>query len=296
MDGLRKGVAELYEDGDFTDFTIRCGQHTFSVHKMVICAQSRYFRPACSEQFAEGSKKSIDLKASGSDHDDDGCDDAEAINLMVHFFYYADYEAPALSDLPTTQKVTKPAVKTSYKTGFFPADARKVGKKSKSMPSQSDEEDDESVVPSDGNVVMHAKVFAAATKYQVFSLQALASSKFKAAVKLSWSHHGFVETARIAYTTTPEDVRALRDIAALTLHSHDSLLDSARIQGQMLEVQSLPFKLLRMARCKTAVVVPVDAEGLKCEACGQAPFFVQCPDCGGEFFGCCSDSCQCINY
>ncbi|KAK4561424.1 hypothetical protein LTR86_004742 [Recurvomyces mirabilis] len=292
MDGLRKGVAELYENGDFTDFTILCGQHLFSVHKTVICAQSRYFRSACSEKFAEGSKNSIDLKATGSDNDDGGCDDPEAIKLMVHFFYYAEYEAPSLSDWPIDQPISKRAVKTSNKTGLSSADAREVAKKRKPKAPQSDEDDDRSVTAFDGNVVMDAKVFAAATKYQVLPLQTLASSKFEAAAKLSWSHHSFVEAARIAYTTTPDDVRAVRDIVARTLHSHDNLLDSPGVEALMLEIQSLPFELLRMARGKPAVVGPEVAEDLKCEGCGQTPFLVECRDCGTDYLGCCYDTCQ----
>ena len=72
---------------------------------------------------------------------------------------------------------------------------------------------------------MHARVFAAATKYDVLALQKLAASKFAEAAQSSWDHPSFADAARIAYTTTPDSVRDLRNIVGATLNSHVNLLN-----------------------------------------------------------------------
>jgi BTB/POZ domain len=37
--------------GDFTDFTIICGTYRFKVHKLVLCAESKFFRKMCTGPF-----------------------------------------------------------------------------------------------------------------------------------------------------------------------------------------------------------------------------------------------------
>jgi len=44
-------VSRLYMSGEYTDFEIECGRYKFKAHKVVICAQSSYFRVPCGKKF-----------------------------------------------------------------------------------------------------------------------------------------------------------------------------------------------------------------------------------------------------
>lgn len=81
-------------------------------------------------------------------------------------------------------------------------------------------------------LVIHAKVFAAATKFQVPSLKAL--SMFNFITKLTAIKHGnsehttdIAQAIKIAHSTTPEEVTELRDALA------DVLVKNGELSGSM---------------------------------------------------------------
>lgn len=39
------------ESGEFADFAILCGPYEFKTHKLVLCAESRYFQKLCTGPF-----------------------------------------------------------------------------------------------------------------------------------------------------------------------------------------------------------------------------------------------------
>ncbi|KAK5685347.1 hypothetical protein LTS10_003425 [Elasticomyces elasticus] len=310
IDTFKQGLAELYASGDFTDFEIVCGQRSFRVHKAVVCAQSRYFRAPCGRQYAEGNLGRIVLKAIGEDDDDEeSCDDSEAIKLMVDFFYHLDYAARPV--LPAVKTPKAMATASSTPTGsqvpasILGAHAAGVTTASTSPGSafgstvfgsapapQPLQRPPPQIFPvgpiSDGNVLMHGKVFAAAVKYQVLALQDLAASKFAAAAKASWDHPTFAEAARVAYTTTTDDFRQLRDTVSSVLHQHKGLIDKASIESVVKATPDLHFELLRMARGLPAVsATRTTDEGLKCAECGIWLWYEQCQSCSTEYRGCC---------
>ncbi|KAK3634316.1 hypothetical protein LTR56_015350 [Elasticomyces elasticus] len=327
IDSFKQGLAELYASGDFTDFEIVCGQRSFRVHKAVICAQSRYFRAPCGRQYAEGNIGRTVLKAIGEgDDDEESCDDPEAIKLMIDFFYHLDYAArpilPAVkipkamatasstsllqlspfgssgaprptvatgSQVPTATFGAQP---TSFGSGFG---STGFGSVAAPQPLQQPAPQIFPVAPiSDGNVLMHGKVFAAAVKYQVLALQDLAASKFAAAAKASWDHPTFAEAARVAYTTTTDDFRQLRDTVSSVLHQHKGLIDKVSIERVVKATPDLHFELLRMARGLPAVsATRTTDEGLKCAECGIWLWYEQCQSCSTEYRGCCESRGDC---
>ncbi|KAK5720365.1 hypothetical protein LTR17_015082 [Elasticomyces elasticus] len=277
MDVLKQGLAELYKSGDFTDFEIECGGQIFKVHKAVICAQSKYFRAPCGKSYAEGCEGRVVLKAaSDDDEDDSACDDPQAIKLMVDFFYHQDYEVD--KELPshdidkgiTTRSPPKIKISSSYQRPqprspyVVPGTNRLTigGRREISI-----RQDLSSRVPSpevsNSNAIIHAKVFAVAVKYQVIALQGLAATKFAAATATSWDHPSFAEASRIAYTTTPEEFRQLRDTVSQTIHKHDNLLNKRDMESVIKATPDLHFELLRMARGLPATSIP-------CEFCGYS--------------------------
>ncbi|KAK5682251.1 hypothetical protein LTS10_005377 [Elasticomyces elasticus] len=106
----------------------------------------------------------------------------------------------------------------------------------------------ETAAETDGNMVMHAKVFAVAVKYQVPALQDLATRKFIAAVAANWNHDSFAEAAHIVYTTTADENRALRSEVVKTLLQYGSLLDKPAVEGLVCGISGLAFELLKGSR------------------------------------------------
>lgn len=75
---------QFLSTGDFSDFTIVCGDREFKVHRVVLCAQSRYFRAACKEEsFKEGTSRRLELQ-----------EDPEVFEGVLSFLYTGDYKIP----------------------------------------------------------------------------------------------------------------------------------------------------------------------------------------------------------
>ncbi|KAK3615700.1 hypothetical protein LTR56_026431 [Elasticomyces elasticus] len=151
----------------------------------------------------------IELKAIGESDDDVTCDDPEAIKLMIDFFYHLDYDAEPVELTPTLDMPEPPEPllspeepvlaihdhdpwsnfastrksKRCTKCGL-PRDRSSVGKHTAAATKSIADECESS----DGNMVMHAKVFAAAVKYQIPALQKLAASKFSRAAQVNLQH------------------------------------------------------------------------------------------------------------
>jgi hypothetical protein len=188
---------------------------------------------------------------------------------MVDFFYHLDYEVekievesveveegagfdnaamPVLEEaadatvdfwsLPKKDKKTKRCRACGYPANRWPATEEATAERPSNL---------------DGNPVIHAKVFAAAVKYQALGLQKLSSQKFVEAVRVNWNHHMFGEAARIAYTTTPDSVRELRDCVCDAIHHHPQLLDKPEIGAIVRDISALNYELLLRAHGKSAV-------------------------------------------
>lgn len=100
----------------------------------------------------------------------------------------------------------------------------------------------------DGNPLMHAKVFAAAVKFDIPALRKLSASKFASAAEVNWNHITFAEAVRSACTTTPDDVRELRDIVSNTIHCQSHVLDKVSIEAVVKDIGALNFELISLAR------------------------------------------------
>ncbi|KAK4890616.1 hypothetical protein LTR27_010655 [Elasticomyces elasticus] len=303
MDVLKQGLAELYKSGDFTDFEIECGEQIFKVHKAVICAQSKYFRAPCGKSYAEGSEGRIVLKAaSDDDEDDSACDDPQAIKLMVDFFYHLDYEVD--KEMPSDGTDQGIATKSPLRTKASVSDQRTqtpypyvlpgTNRFTRPKPSirQNPSSRDLPTEAPNANAIIHAKVFAAAVKYQVIALQDLAATKFAAAAAISWDHPSFAEASRIAYTTTPDQFRNLRDTVSQTIHKHDNLLNKSDMESVIKATPDLHFELLRMARGLPATMKRDDGcEGMACDMCRATGF---CTTPSGSLRDCCSHGTDCV--
>ena len=76
----------------------------------------------------------------------------------------------------------------------------------------------------DCNTIMHTKMYALGSKYQIHSLKAVALAKFTEAVTYAWNDPDFVEATRLVYSTTPDHDKGLRDITSQAILDHQHIL------------------------------------------------------------------------
>lgn len=161
---------------------------------------------------------------------DETLDDPEIIKLMVSYFYHFEYsvDKSVHVDQPESDDdeffITRPALEA----------------------------------------VTHAKVFAAAIKYQVDGLRDLAVENFKWAVGVTLPIHGgfehcpelvsarqanvtcFAEVLPVVFNSTPEEVTQLRDIVLETLlDNFVAYKSNEAIKEAMSSIPSLGYDLLR---------------------------------------------------
>ncbi|TRX91084.1 hypothetical protein FHL15_008066 [Xylaria flabelliformis] len=121
-------------------------------------------------------------------------DDPWAVKMMIHYFYHFEYD---------TQSIWE-----------FPQNSSEATHASLSEASQ---------MPS--SLVLHAKIYALAEKYNICGLKDFALQEFKAAAIEHWATPGFLDAAREAYISTIEADRGLRDVVVTTFHQHSELLN-----------------------------------------------------------------------
>jgi hypothetical protein len=152
-------------------------------------------------------------------------------------------------------------------------------------------------------MLLHARVFAAAVKYQVAVLKTLAAFKFNVAVARTWKHDSFAEAVEEVCLSTPEKVRDLRDIVVETIDKHSSeLLAKDEIREVVRANPDLSFELL----CRKSGVPggctagasettnPRECVGsrMRCQECGEQwrSRFAFCFICNTDEDVCCLDN------
>ena len=94
------------------------------------------------------------------------------------------------------------------------------------------------------DLVIHGKVYALAEKYAVDGLKALALQKFKTAASQEWASKDMLEAAQLAYSSTVESDRGLRDAVVAAIYSKRNLLDEEEAQDVLQSVGMLSYDLL----------------------------------------------------
>lgn len=100
-------------------------------------------------------------------------------------------------------------------------------------------------------LLLHAKMYEMADKYDVVGLKALSKEKFQWACLKFWDEPEFAQAAYHAYTTTPDHDKGLRNIVSSTLSNHMCLLLKEEVEGLMVEFSGLAFDIL-LAKAKEA--------------------------------------------
>lgn len=90
-------------------------------------------------------------------------------------------------------------------------------------------------------LILHAKIYTLTDKYEVLTLKDLSLRNYETATARDWNTPDFPDSIQIAYTTTPESDRGIRDIITKTATAHtQELLCNGSAFSDVLECNA-PF-------------------------------------------------------
>lgn len=98
------------------------------------------------------------------------------------------------------------------------------------------------------NLTVHARVYAAAARYGIGGLKALALDKFKIQLTRHWDCQEFGEAINVVYNSTASSDKEMREAVANTIGWHGRLLDKPEIEIAIMEINGLAYELLKRAR------------------------------------------------
>lgn len=100
-------------------------------------------------------------------------------------------------------------------------------------------------------LVLHAKVYALAEKYDVLGLKEMAQRCFRIISNCGGCYSKeFAQACEFVHTTTIDSDRGLRDVVVQALHEHPRALDEEHIRSAMRLLPVLPYDLVLYGRSK----------------------------------------------
>jgi hypothetical protein len=94
------------------------------------------------------------------------------------------------------------------------------------------------------HLLIHAKMYEIADKYDVVGLKELAREKFWIGCNTFWDDDAFPTAAHYAFCTTMEDDEGLRDIVSRTISEHIGLIHKLEVQTLLAEHNGLALDIL----------------------------------------------------
>lgn len=242
----------------------------------------RCFCNALADKKQEGATGTLELKEkqsdSGSHSDDDDCDEPEIVKLMMQYFYHFDYLESAIA---TSNDLHGDNCWDEFSWTSTPA--TKSSKKSKSK--RASQQDSTKV-----HLIEHAKLFAMAVKYQIVALQRLTIQKFEAEARQHWNHEDLPRaTIHLIYTTTPDEVTELREVAVGILHTYyDYFVGRPDVQSLLRSINGLACDLLNRDHQKEKFIcfnrqahgIHKESADASCSECGKV--IKVCNECAWE--------------
>lgn len=212
-----------------------------------------------SKNFAqEGEEGVIPLKAVSYDRDVDntGADEPAVVKLMIQYFYDLDYDV----DHASTSKAGSFDEGPSERAIDYAPDAYVVPdkrkKKIKGMSAWAGidweapvTQEEKPAYSAEGNLVIHAKVYALGAKYDVPGLETLSLNKFAAAVSTHWDSTEFPEAVHLVYTNTADEDRDLRTVVADAMMPNIvKVLQREEVACVVKELSMLAYDLLQRSQ------------------------------------------------
>jgi hypothetical protein len=103
--------------------------------------------------------------------------------------------------------------------------------------------------PAEGHasqLLLHAKMYEIADKYDVDGLKELVCEKFFRACALYWDDEHFAPAAYYAFTTTMDDDNGLREIVSKVISEHMVMLNKPAVLALLHEFQGLAVSILTL--------------------------------------------------
>lgn len=138
----------------------------------------------------------------------------------------------------------------------------------------------------DCNIIMHAKMYAIGTKYDIASLKAAAREKFSTAIEHAWDRPVFARVIRLVFSTTADEDEGLRNqLVEIIQRNESALACNPDVEAAILSIDKLSYRLWKANATRDNT-----SKGPKCLVCGNAytqrcqdrpckRYFVSC-DCG----------------
>ncbi|CAA9957050.1 BTB domain containing protein [Pyrenophora teres f. maculata] len=256
-----------YKNGDFTDLVISCCGSEFAVHTVIVCSACDFF--AKSIQFAgkEANERRIDLQE----------DDPEMIRRLITYLYLGDYDPSdetgikAFRKIKQHESITKAAPayhlrQTKLFTGSLldPCACLALNPTNIEQPvAEPDPRKKASAYNTGGTLrrsmqvaeplTIHATMYALADKYQVAGLGEVAQAKFETTLYHHYNSEDFVNATQIAYSSTPEWNRGLRDavLEAFRIHFQVNVAEIQGLEAKLETIDELSFLLIKSWPKKT---------------------------------------------
>ncbi|EHA48232.1 hypothetical protein MGG_14636 [Pyricularia oryzae 70-15] len=179
-----EGLQSMLRSGELADLIITCKGRTFNVHRMILSAQSGFFRGACTGNFKEAFTGRIDLPE----------DDPDILEILIEYIYRGqlprDLVACAVSDLRHNSEFHSLARSSCATTDRHIATNRSTAPGGPSLKANNTLDD---LTPtslakarqsSEGYYLWtYAKIYLLADKYQVLSLQVCALNQVNSNTK-----------------------------------------------------------------------------------------------------------------
>ncbi|KAL6703611.1 hypothetical protein ACN47E_009471 [Coniothyrium glycines] len=269
---LTSSLSKALASGAYSDLTITCGDDSYTVHKVVVCERAGFFARALKFGGQETKDSKIDLPE----------DEPDMVKLLIGYLYTGEYEprlspdegndilANNLKRYGLSPKNTNGSTYSykfphtcsakdrgceepyvcphhyCYNTDYsYSNDTKTCSYGCKSFTC---EKCYRVTLPEvNGNseqMLLHAKMYELADKYDVIGLKVLAKEKFERACGHFWNASCFGTAAHHAFSTTPEADQGLRRIISTTISKHMELIEKPEVKVLLTEFNGLALGIL----------------------------------------------------
>ncbi|KAI0130419.1 hypothetical protein BJ170DRAFT_620108 [Xylariales sp. AK1849] len=258
-DELLRSLKEIFTSGLYSDLKISCGDNHHRVHRAIVLPRSPLLASLCEEIHTDIDQHGIVIPD----------EDPQAVEMMLHYLYTLDYpkvlakqqesgfingsvtngnhaeDVKQIAGHPTTPILEYSIEQEQFEpvppseNGAEQPIKKKGKKKKKSVVSPSPQVS--------SNLVVHAKIYALASKFCIQGLKILSAEKFKTEVESCWDSDDFLSAAQQVYTSTDAQDRTMRDAVLSVLKQHTELLDRKQVQD-VIKGLELSFDLLMHLR------------------------------------------------
>jgi len=207
---------KLYEEGTYADLELVHGNHTYRVHRAIVCPRSEMIASAAKSSWQHG-EEHVAKVALLYGSDEDPMESAMMTKLMIHYFYALDYTNPSVDSLRQSGEwVPEPDEAIKYCNPLL----------------------------------LHSRMYGIADFYQIQDLKDLAKQNFQNNISVGWASPSLAEALHIVFHSTPSTDRGLRDIVISTLGEHIEVVDIEAVSNIIRTIPDLAFEVLKAHRAK----------------------------------------------